>query len=329
MAARKAYHIAIAAVIVGLSTLAVLLLRDRADTEWRPSAESAREATELIERFRGASHAPVSDRETIIAAFEAAPYFDGTRYSPDGDAIETDSPTGTPTPEQARALWRTVSEYLSVRAEADPLVYAEWMKNRGYSLRPLDADLDGIAGVNSTHQGYLRRFRITTGREITPEDSPWTIFRDAFAGEARVLKTTPVALSTDSDAFEIWYGVAEDSDGAPTYEIQTPSLSVFYAKARAINESTDTTTHWVSGIQHNGWPHWSPPVSIEELLQRHGRIITARVHYVIHTNNNSILPTAMIFFLDPANGVWHIPDRRSSFVYVNTYSIPLGTGPEF
>lgn len=329
MTTSKAYPIAIAAVILGLSTFAVLLLRNRAVTEWRPSESSAREAAEIVERFRGAGDAPLSDRETIIAAFDAAPYIDGTRYSPDGDPVDTDEPDGTPTPEQVRSLWSTVSDYLSVRAEADPLLYAEWMKNRGYSLRPLDADLDGIAGVNSRHRGYLRRFRITTEREITPEDSPWTVFRDAFAGEARVLKTTPVALSTESEGIEIWYGVAEGYDGESTYEIQTPSLSVFYAKVRSINESADATTHWVSGIQHNGWPHWAPPVSIEELLRRHGRISTARVQFIMRTVDNKILPTAMIFYLDPTSGEWHIPDRRSAFVYVNTYSIPLGTGPEF
>jgi len=328
MVSARTRTVAFVTILTVLSVVALLLFRTRT-SNWTPPAGAAREAENTRATFRASPVARITEPAAVIAALGAGRSFSAVHNTPDGDDIELVEEPDTLTEAQFDALRKTVSDFLAARASANAETYAEWMTNRDYTLKPLDEEIDGKPGLTTRHPGYAHRFKLAAGREISQADTPWTVFRDAFEGECRRHNTTPTGISTGPGAVEIWLATAVGTGGAPVYDILTPFQPVFFARAETLADEPDAPMYWADGQQYDGWPHWKPPVSVEEVLDRDGSVQIARIHFIIRNDRDVVLPADMILFYDPRSGMWHLPDRRAAFEYANTYAIPLYAGPEF
>jgi len=223
------------------------------------------------------------------------------------------------------SLAEDLAKFISLRAGADAETYASYMRDRGAALKPLE-EFDALPPFKQ------RMFTIHAGRERLPDDTPWTMFRDAFEGElahGRGGATRPAGIVRDERASKVLFSIVDtQKDGAIYYAFDELASEIFQN-----SDMSDSLTApskwgdslWYIGQGYDGWTHWRPPIALPEIVTRDGAALVCEVHLVTSAISGNILPTRIFAYYDPAANHWHI----EGMMYINTYGIAIGTGPEY
>lgn len=309
----------VAAAIVALVVGVVLLTRHR--QVWKPPQELVKLANETSASFRSAPTARADDHAALLDAFGSADFFYNADYDDaDANSAAHNAADGEALNDTQRSsLLETLAQIIELRWRADADAYAAWMRSRGYTLK--DVDRDAPHGLH-----YVYVFRHRAGRDLSPADTPWDIFKLTFEAELAHHKggvTHPVGVVSGPGAMEIWVGRLRQSDGID--KLFLPILMSKMKEAAQSDRSDFSKIRWSLGQEYAGWPHWSPPISYDEIIARDGQVLFARVNSVIRTRKRGSIPTTFRLYYDPRTDLWHL----FSMSYVNTYKMALGLGPEF
>ena len=299
--------VTLAAMAIGaLSVVAALHLRHR--LLWKPPQNVVRIYEETQRHYLSAPTAQVVDQAAVITAFESA------HTMAIGDDSLTDS--------ERTELCSTLAQFLTHRAGADARAYADWMRARGYTPKPLDA-IDPV---------FFGRYRLATGHDPTDGTSPEEVFRVAFEAELRNPSEAgpPVAIATGANATEIQLATIEKADA-----LGNAFDPILYELAQSVSFPEDPSSlhwspdlgriQWYIGDSSAGVSHWAAPISLDEIIQRDGFARVARLLFVQRTRNGLMIPTISTSYYDPRTGAWHI----MGVVYVNIDPNGHRGGPEF
>jgi len=318
------------AVIITLALGAALLIRSR--LTWKPPDDVLRLAHETNERFQSRPMVSADDQASLARAFESGEFHYAWRYGENGELpTETMSSADGLTDRQRRSLVETLADIVHLRAQADADAYAEWMRGRGCTLR-------GEA-LRKQIEEWPGRFETHAGRELKPDDTPWTIFRAAFEGElkdGRGGASRPQGLATGQNAMEVLVGVFDPDRHDLSGTFDQPFFPIMWARGQEAYASAGGRTpewdegmsdlHWFTGQGYNGRAHWTPPVTYKEVVERDGRALLADAHFVIRTSD-AALPTRVLLYYEPQTNIWHI----EGLMFINTYAYgnKLYMGPEY
>ena len=239
--------------------------------------------------------------EDISRAIQSAPAI--TPDSPDSliGAISSFNFAGEDTvtlPVQS-ALFETLAAIISHRVQGDAGMYADWMRSRDYTLK------DRIQRDRWTPLA----FKFYTGRDLKESDSTWDIYTALYEGQYNALggvaKPTGIAAGPEG-AGEIQFGIQQD-----------------VGPIEAAFRNSPMPIRWFAGDIISGRQHWTPPVSLDQVVQRDGQALCARVLVGFRTVNDIPLPTEIDLYFDPALNRWHL----AQMMYRNTYKVRFG--PEF
>lgn len=326
----------VAACVVVVAAATTVLLATRHNTQRQPPREAVRAAQETRSLFRSMPTARADDHTALMRALDSAALFNSQRYTEDGHEQTDYEEAPVLSGAERESLLDTAAEFISLRAGGDADAYAEWMRSRGYTLKDRDHEIDGVRGLTVRHPGYVLRFRLASGRDPVEDDTAWSMFRDAFIGQFRKNNTKVIGIASGPGAVEVWVGTIRE----PFETLRFGALDVFRTVLRArvlgvAHNSADHNladgekTHWFAREQYDGWPFWTPTATYNQIFEKHGAVLTARLHCILRTQDGGVLPAAMILYYDPDSRLWHLPDRREAFIYVNTYAIPMMTSPVF
>lgn len=306
----RKHTLLIAAVsIVVVSTAAIFLMRR--GLQWTPPADLEQLAAQTSDQYKGSHTVPTADTDRVATVLAAAP----VTPIPGGDAL----------PDIARSsLDVHIAKFLELRALADAEKYADWMRSQGAVL--IEHPPSGPSGPMLGH-----RFKQFLGRERTPEDTPWDVFRLLFEAECR--RYGPAAIVSRPDSAE--YLTGSFTAGS----IQSFNEAIFngIAVERLLSSGmTDLSAaqewthelaklHWYMGQTYVGISHWAPKRTPEDILTRDGMLHYVEAHIVTHSKSGDILPTVIYMYYDAADNLWII----DSMHYVNTYALALGLGAHF
>lgn len=210
---------------------------------------------------------------------------------------------------------------LNIRSRANAEEYAAWMRQRGYTLTDL-------ATLPKNRQRLGRYFYLNP--EATTSDS-WTIFKESFAAELRngiLGNSRPVSVTASTDGIEIQYGVLR---GSASFEDAFAPLMADLIQSVNLPENPSAWTwtkeigrlHWYLGDSYSGVSHWTPPDTLDELLEQHSEILCAKALIVTMNSQNQAIPTMFSFYYDATRGTWNL----LYMFYTNTDTVQ--GGPEF
>lgn len=189
----------------------------------------------------------------------------------------------TPNPAQKDALIHIVTRWLQRMQKADPAEYAAWMRSRGYTLDPPEF----------AHQAYEAVIDGPPVESVTDEQ----LFASLFEYGLQVAEgqIRPVGISSAEGGIALRFLLAR----------RPPSLVRFYMNA-------DDLQQWVGGSGAAARRHWRPPVTLEEVIERHGSAETAVVSMGIKCAAGDLIPVNIIAFRVPNTENWHFHDIRIS-----------------
>lgn len=319
--ARKKLIVAVVTVALGVVAIALVARPWRRSPAWAPPKEAVRFAKDTSDHLTGMPTVPAGDTAALKEFLGAAPALLDAQLAPQRPS---DAPLLT---DGARdALHQTLADIVALRAQADAEAYASYMRGRGAALRPLE----DAKGLPKFQQGM---FAIHAGREQTPDDTPWTVFRDAFEGDLlheRAGSTRPTGLAVGENSAKILFGVMETPGNISHAFLQIlndllVSTPLPEDAARLEWSAEWAPLIWFIGQEHQGRSYWRPSVTLGEVIARDGHALVAEAHLALVTKGGHALPTRIFLYHDPQATRWHI-DAMS---YVNTYAVTLGAGPAF
>lgn len=321
MPVMKSRSLLVGAVTIGsvvvASTFALLLMRR--GLKYTPPPENARIVEETVRVFRDLSYVQADDINALIEVFDTAPVYSvpPDREQPDREQNELDSPTRA-------SLARTISEWISARSSGDAEVYGAWMRSRGYIPAPL---------TPTDRRLYGKRFQLRTGREITLDDAPLDIFVAAFQHEMSDSREPgpTTAIAVGSSAIEVQ--TVRIDQASTISDAFTPILMDLVASSNLPEDMT--TVRWQDGLERLHWyfylassagaSHWMPPVSLNDVINRDGGAMIARVLFMQHTIRKKMIPTIVTLYFDPDSEAWHIDSVEYEFMSIDG----ITGGPEY
>lgn len=209
----------------------------------------------------------------------------------DAEPVPNQVDTFEPTPEMKDSLARLIADWLDYRARADVDGYAAWMRSRGYTLAL--KDLDAPRHYSMLDLDIKNAWRVYTGSEAPERVSdidPEEFFRVAFARSL------------------------EEKSGYLRGERVSTRMQVLYQSIPITRPDTRPggLGDWPEGDLWVGYsvagdrPHWRPPITYEEVLQRDRVALVAMVFVATQAQSGAWLPMCISCYYDMATGEWHI-----------------------
>lgn len=228
---------------------------------------------------------PIADRDALVALIEGA------------EKVSNQDNYFQPTDEMKRSLAELMAMWLDLRARADAEGYAAWMQSRGYvyALRH-PRGRDHYHMDDWSLSGSWRRY---SGEE-PPEDlnqiDPERFFRLAFVGSL------------------------EAQRGMMRSEKVSRRMQIYFQEVDAYRYDTRPTglNDWPEGDYYEGYsvsgdrPHWMPPISYEEILDRDERALVAMIFLGALSAQGDWAPMCVAWYYDPVGETWHIESVTSS-----------------
>jgi len=301
--------------------VAVLVLSHQGAGEWSPPEELDRFSKDTSDHLAEMENVSAQDGPALVEFFRSAPALLDAQ-------VEGAASTGEPVLTDAArdALHQTLADIVRLRAQADPEAYAAWMRARGASLRPLRE-------AEELPKFKQRMFAIHAGREQTPDDTPWTMFRDAFEGDlvhGRAGATRPKSVAAGEHAAKVLFGVVRESEDINDAFVQMMNDLLVSTPIPQDMQRLEWSEEWAPlvwwiGQGHPGRSYWRPAIALEEVIERDGRALVAEAHLALVTEAGNALPLRVFLYHDPQTNRWQIDEMS----YVNTYAVSLGAGPVF
>jgi len=199
------------------------------------------------------------------------------------------------TSEQRSALADMVAHWLTFRSAIATDAYIEWMLGRGYEWRTDDFE-DMM--VDQTYRHY-------TGEDLPPDSSRRDVFETLFeAGlRARAGVTRPAELVSMEMRFALCQGEQIEQCAFP----DEPGYR-----------------WWISRYSTGARPHFQPPRTYEQVVERDGEALCAVVNLACRTAADAWSTYRVLCYFDPESEVWRIDALLHSSLSADT----LGVGVE-
>lgn len=309
-----------AAILVG--AFIVILAISRSTSQARsPTEELDGVLRESNDHLAEMVNVPAQDGPALVQFFRSAPALLDAQ-------VEEAAAAGAPALTDAArdALHQTLVDFVRLRAQADAEAYTAWMRARGAALRPL-REAEGLPKFKQ------RMFSIHAGREQTPDDTPWTMFRDAFEGDlahGRAGVTRPKSVAAGEHAAKVLIGVMREPGDISHAFVQVMSDLLVSTPFPEDMQRFEWSEEWAPliwwmGQGHPGRSYWRPATDLEQVIERDGRALVVEAHLALVTEAGDALPTRIFLYYDPQANRWHI----DGVSYVNTYAVTLGAGPAY
>ncbi len=261
----------------------------------------------------------------------AATHFESASYTKIADtgalreALLAQAPITTPDVVLDNAIHESlvsaIVTLLDIRARSNADEYAAWMRQRDYTL----SDRSALP----QHRQRLGRYYYLNPE--APLGDRWEVFDASFVAELRdgVLgNSRPVGITKAADGIEIQYGVLRDS---ASFEDAFMPIMVDLIQSAALPDNPSQWTwtpeigrlHWYMSNSYSGVPHWTPPDTLEKLIDRYSEVLCAKALIVIMNSSNRAIPTMFSFYYDQARETWNL----LYMFYTNTDAVQ--GGPEF
>ncbi|MBX3353635.1 MAG: hypothetical protein KF684_11945 [Phycisphaeraceae bacterium] len=281
---KRSHAFIILGVCVAVAVLAAWAIRLRGPGYNIPREHVA--STRAAHRWLAAGGVvPISDRDAIVALIEGA------------EKVSNQDNYFQPTDEMKRSLAELMAMWLDLRARADAEGYAAWMQSRGYVYA-----LRHPKGRDHHHMddwslgGSWRRY---SGEE-PPEDlnqiDPERFFRLAFVG-----------------TLEEQRGMMRGEKVARRMQIYFQEVDAYRYDTRPVGLNEWPEADYYEGYSVSGdRPHWMPPISYEETLDRDERALVAMIFLGTQSAQGDWAPMCVAWYYDPVGETWHIESATSS-----------------